>query len=1032
MHGLTEPGVAFVTALRGHALWHDAEFMRRAIDATSIVLGGLVAGFVVGLADGIHAGLAVGVGTAGVVFAGLLAAAVDLWLGIVMAMLVVLVRGLARWGRRRHADRGALITAWLLLGAGAAAITVRTVVATALRGDRFLAAGVAALDVVVLGVAAALLAPALARLLAPLVTRLYPRIARAARAIGRRAPAKDAPVVSDATEPNARSPVTPTGLTALDSDPWQSPPSAAGLFWFSPLVTVALASAVFLLVWKGPAPLIGSARVGRLLLIGFATTLLPAALALVSGRIPRVRARIAVPIGLLIWTALAIWFARAHWDAHLRFVPWRDLRIIGFVAAGGALVMTALAWLGPGGAKRAIPVLLAPPAALALLLLTGANEKARKATTSAGGIVGPLLGMVRPALDFDADGYPGLLGGGDCDDRNPRVNPAAEDWPEDGIDEDCDGADVRAADLRPPPPHPVPASVPRDLNILLIVIDSLRADRLGAYGYDRPTSPELDRLALEGTVFTNAWAHAPSTRDSMPAIFTGRWPSAIVWDTSLWWPGIARGQRTLAEALRRSNYFNGAYFAHSYFARADARGFERGVDQYDDRLAAKHIGSDQQSAGSSAREMADDGIDFLRAYRDQKFFLALHFYDPHLAWQPHKGAPSFGRKPADLYDGEIWFTDRQIGRVLAALRELGLHDKTAIVVTSDHGESLGEHGTVAHGTTLFAEQTKVPLIVRVPGLSPRRVTAPVGHVDIAPTLLNLARARPEPSFVGRSLLDLVARSDAGSAPEAVFQETTFESRTPAAMRPLRRALATATHHLIWKVVPENTVSCFDLVHDPREQQDLWGLPAGEAACPELKRALDRKLSLLKLAGLPSDFAARLGEGVFAPGKVAPPPRFFRRAQFGDSVRFLGYDAEIRGVPFPSLGPPPIAAVARNPADEAPIRIARGGEVVVTTHYEVQRDPTGWRIFFHLDGPGGTRNLDHTPVFGAAPVERWRRGQTIRDRFSIRFGPGEAPGLHTLSIGFWQPPSSARKRLRVAPPHLQDGQDRLRVLSFEVE
>ena len=145
---------------------------------------------------------------------------------------------------------------------------------------------------------------------------------------------------------------------------------------------------------------------------------------------------------------------------------------------------------------------------------------------------------------------PGLLGGGDCNDGDKAINPAAQDWPEDGVDQDCDGVDLRAADLRPPPLHPVPAPVPPNLNILLIVIDTLRADRLGAYGYPRPTSPELDRLARDGVLFENAWAHAPSTRYSMPAIVTGRWPSAIKWDMSIWWPGIARDQPTIAEVLR--------------------------------------------------------------------------------------------------------------------------------------------------------------------------------------------------------------------------------------------------------------------------------------------------------------------------------------------------------------------------------------------------------------------------------------------------------------------------------------------------
>src|SRR5204862_6457101 len=166
----------------------------------------------------------------------------------------------------------------------------------------------------------------------------------------------------------------------------------------------------------------------------------------------------------------------------------------------------------------------------------------------------------RVALDFDHDGYPALLGGGDCNDHDPSINPGAEEWPDDGIDQNCDGKDASAAALRAPPLAPVPPAVPPDLNLLLVTIDTLRADHLGCYGYRRPASPEIDRLAAQGTLFENGWAHAPSTRYSMPAIATGRWPSAIGWNESIWWPGIAPGQHTIGVALKALGYHTGAFF----------------------------------------------------------------------------------------------------------------------------------------------------------------------------------------------------------------------------------------------------------------------------------------------------------------------------------------------------------------------------------------------------------------------------------------------------------------------------------------
>jgi hypothetical protein len=237
-------------------------------------------------------------------------------------------------------------------------------------------------------------------------------------------------------------------------------------------------------------------------------------------------------------------------------------------------------------------------------------------------------------------------------------------------------------------------------------------------------------------------------------------------------------------------------------------------------------------------------------------------------------------------------------------------------------------------------------------------------------------------------------------------------------------------------VPDNTYYCFDLEKDPRETRDLWSTPAGDEPCRALKTQLDRKVSLLRLSNVPADFVERMAAGVTPPGKQAPVPATPRAARFGDVVGFLGYDVGVPGAPFPgqqAAAPGEVpGAVPGGPSGTSIVRIARGGQVDLTSHFQVLGDPAaqGWRLFFHMDGPGGFwRNLDHPPVGGAYPVERWRQGQKIRDRFTVRFGADFPPGLHTLSIGFWKPPSA---RLPVKPAEMQDGQDRLRVISFSVE
>jgi arylsulfatase A-like enzyme len=316
----------------------------------------------------------------------------------------------------------------------------------------------------------------------------------------------------------------------------------------------------------------------------------------------------------------------------------------------------------------------------------------------------------------------------------------------------------------------------------------------------------------------------------------------IKWDAPRPRPGIDRGQRTIAEALHGLEYLTGAYYASEYFDRARGRGFERDIEMYDTRRASLHerAGVPAGTIGSSARQMADDARDFFRVYSEGKwkFFLTLHFYDPHEGYEPHREAPAFGAEKVDLYDGEVWFTDHQVGRVIDGLKEHGLYDRTAIFLTASQGADLGER---TDGAALHASLTKVPLIVRIPGLPPRRVKAPVGHVDLAPTLVSLARAPAQQSFLGRSLLPLMS-GGAAAAPisEAVLQE--LRAATPAGGTVEQWGLATATHHLIWRR-PEDATTCYDLATDPGERRDLWTTRAGERACPALKRELARRRAL---------------------------------------------------------------------------------------------------------------------------------------------------------------------------------------------
>ena len=939
---------------------------------TACIGAGLLAGAATGLVDGARAAILTGVDLRAAVLSCLLAAAVDSLLGVVAAVTLNLLGHVTVWGRRRVPTPWAIIVSLTVFGGGTAAVATAAFSATLERRNRFLAGGVTALAMAGAAVLSMALAPALARMLS----------------VRKRHPAPE----------------------AAPSDP---------VAWLLvPFVLIAGAALVVHAAARGLPP--PSAPASRQLStqIAFVGAFLPALMLLTERLSLRVRfAPAALAAGLTYGVAVVAFMARS-WSDDLRFLPWTDL------LCGGAMAIIGVglaSWFAhrprrPGrrhwSQRRALKLTAAGAGMLLILsaLLTSESEAARKATARAG-LVGRVLAGARRMIDFDHDGYAPLLGGGDCDDGDASVHPGVLDFPDDGVDQDCDGQDATVAVIAPRPLGAVPETVPRDLNLLLITIDTVRADHLSCYGYGRPTSPALDALAQEGGFFVNGWAHAPSTRYSMPAIATGRWPSAITWDESIWWPRIGPSMRTLPEALKGAGYFTGAYFSFDYFALADHRGFERGIDDYRADRAVLHraVNGPMESRGSSSREMADDAIAFFERHRGDKFFLWVHFYDPHLSYEPHAEVLPFGSSRMDLYDGEIRFTDLHVGRLLGRLRELGLWERTAVVVTGDHGEGFGEHGVTEHGFDLYAAQTKVPLIVRVPGLPARRVERPAGHVDLAPTLLNLARGAPEPSFLGRSLLPELSGAsgaspaDPGSDPDptvasqepAVFQEVTSE-------RGKKRALVTRDLHLIWNWTPDNTTECYDRRTDPGELHDLWGRRSA-APCRLLKATLGRLVSVL---AVPPELGAKLARGVFAPGFALAAPQVALDARVGSGVRVLGYTA-------------------------SPLRVHPGEAVHVQLQLECLAPvPSGWRAFFHLRSlgtPGFFRNLDHVPVEGTMPFERWRPGFRFVDRFEVVLPEGAPPGRYGLFFGMFR----GTERMPVTPAAASDGAGAVRILELEL-
>lgn len=354
----------------------------------------------------------------------------------------------------------------------------------------------------------------------------------------------------------------------------------------------------------------------------------------------------------------------------------------------------------------------------------------------------------------------------------------------------------------PDAPAPVASAAVRD--VLLITVDTLRADATGFGGNGRVATPALDRLAGAARVFPNAHAHNVVTLPSHANILTGRLPyeHGVRDNSGFVLPG---GVPTAAEYLKDAGFATAA--AVGAFP-LDARfGLARGFDLYDDRYPE---GSEVQGFGLVERrgdEVVAAGLEWWRRHRGERRFLWVHLFDPHAPYEPPE---PFASRYADVpYLGEVAATDHFLAPLLEEV--LAADAAPALVVfTSDHGESLGEHGELTHGLFAYEATLRVPLVVRAPGLAPGTVEAPARHVDVLPTLLDGAGLEVPEELPGRSLLGSLDAEE----------PTYFEALTANLTRgwaPLRGVLS-GGDKLIVLPVPE----LYDLESDPTEETNLFG------------------------------------------------------------------------------------------------------------------------------------------------------------------------------------------------------------------
>ena len=388
------------------------------------------------------------------------------------------------------------------------------------------------------------------------------------------------------------------------------------------------------------------------------------------------------------------------------------------------------------------------------------------------------------------------------------------------------------------------------LNLVIVTLDTTRADRMGAYGTKDVETAAFDRLAQEGVLFEQAVAVAPITLPVHSSMFTGKFPPEHgVRDNGGFFLGAE--QLTLAEVLKSNGYRTGA-FVGAYVL--DSKwGIDQGFDTYfDDFDLSETRGASVGTIQRPGNEVVDKALPWIQESSQAPFFAWIHLYDAH---SPHRPPEPFAtRYKGRPYAGEIAFADSQVGRVIAQLESLGLYDRTVVMVMGDHGESLGDHGENGHGFFVYNSTTHVPFVIRAPFslTQHRQVGDPVRSVDVMPTALDLLGVAPPAGISGVSLAPLMAGTQRELGLDAYSE----------AMYPLhhygwsdRRALRSGRYKVIDAPRPE----LYDVDRDPQETANLF----------EARRQLgDRLISQLRT--LEGGFAKT--EAALPAGDVDPEAR----------------------------------------------------------------------------------------------------------------------------------------------------------------
>lgn len=438
------------------------------------------------------------------------------------------------------------------------------------------------------------------------------------------------------------------------------------------------------------------------------------------------------------------------------------------------LAITGVAWL------RYWPLRLRPPrwarrvgaAALAFPFVWALAVVGDDRDVLTGLLARPFSGMslrtLRALGDIDQDGYAPILGGSDCAPFNAQIHPFARDIPGNGIDENCKLGDAPVVPVAAEPP-PVPEQ-PTPTSVILITIDTLRADHT-SWGGRRNTTPEMKKWSEKATRFTRAYTSGSWTSLALSSLFRGVYPRRLVWTPfyetnkfrllrSSEMDELRDGERVklkfglpspeaytpLQTYLKRRGMHTAAVIDDGATGFLDAStGAYPDFDEYE-----------EVSGKALDKAVTDAALKVLNAQpADRPFFLWAHYFGPHGGHTWHRGVPRFGNSVAGKYDHEVAWTDKHVGRLLARIDELARDRAIAVIITSDHGESLGAKRRT-HGVGVGEDDIRVPLVVRGPGFEPGTSKALVGTVDVMPTILKWTETPGPDNLDGRDLAEIVA------------------------------------------------------------------------------------------------------------------------------------------------------------------------------------------------------------------------------------------------------------------------------------